>query len=70
MTHDDLVVAVEAVADGPFPLPQDETTRRLLDFTVEPALLSLPTHLQCEAVREALKAMFVMGLSAGVEHAS
>lgn len=70
MTHEELVVAMEAVADGPFPLPEDATTSRMLAYTVEPAVESLPPHLRCEAVREALKSVFVMGLSAGVKHAS
>lgn len=59
--------AVRATCDGPFPLPEDETTAVLLANAVQPAVDSLPSHLQCEAVAMALSTMFVMGLSAGAE---
>lgn len=61
----DVVEAVAATSNGPFPMPETPETGALLSVAIRPALDSLPEHLRCVLVADALKSMFVMGLAAG-----
>jgi hypothetical protein len=61
----EVIEAVKATMEGPFPLPEDEETAVLLNGAIHPALQDLPDHLRCEVVALALQTMFVMGLAAG-----
>lgn len=68
-TADDLTMAVARTMQGGlmFPLVEDGETARVLQDAALPALEDLPPHHNCEVVRMALEAMFVMGVAAGLE---
>ena len=59
----ELAVAQASVADIPLTPDALDVAARV---TI-PALESLPSHLCCEAVSQALLTMFVMGIGVGVE---
>lgn len=66
-TEDQVHAAVLASATAAFPFPESEGTLQMLSDAILPALEDLPPHHDCAKVREALMAVFAMGVAVGAE---